>query len=112
MYLLKVKKVALSAQDDKRIQSIDSIKTQAITQVVTELLNKGGKLNMYSVFVTQFYFFVSKNIRLNSTHYFVKKISKKQELQQIAYNHSSDTDFKAFMNLQKKCTEKKYFSFY
>ena len=36
------------------------------------------------------------------------KISKKRELQQIAFNHSSDIDFKDFMNLYKKCTAKLY----
>ena len=33
------------------------------------------------------------------------KIPKKKELQQIAFNHSSDIDF---MNLCKKCTAKPY----
>ena len=42
-----------------------------------------------------------KNIRLNSTHYFIIKIPDKQELQQITFNHSSDIDFKEFMNLCK-----------
>ena len=36
------------------------------------------------------------------------KIPNKQELQQIAFNHSSDTNFKDFMNLYKKCTAKPY----
>ena len=47
-----------------------------------------------------------KNIRLNSTHYFIKKT--KHELQQIAFNHSSDIDFKDFMNIYKKFTAKPY----
>ena len=38
------------------------------------------------------------------------KIPSKQELQQIAFNHSSDIDFQDFMNLYKKCTTK-LFSF-
>ena len=42
-----------------------------------------------------------KNIRRNSTHYFIMKIPNKRELQQIAFNHSSDIDF---MNLYKKFT--------
>ena len=42
-------------------------------------------------------------------HYFILKISKKQELQQITFNHSSDIDFKDFMSLYKKCTAKPYF---
>ena len=32
--------------------------------------------------------------KLNSVNYFIMKIPNKRELQQIAYNHSSDTDFK------------------
>ena len=34
------------------------------------------------------------------------KISNKQELQQITFNHSSDIDFKDFMNLYNKCNAK------
>ena len=49
-----------------------------------------------------------KNIRLNSTHYFVIKIPNKGELQQIAFNYSSDIDFQDFMNFYKKCTAKPY----
>ena len=36
------------------------------------------------------------------------KIPNKRELQQIAFNHSSDIDFRDFMNLYKKCAEKPY----
>ena len=34
------------------------------------------------------------------------KIPNKPELQQTAFNHSSDIDFKDYMNLYKKCTAK------
>ena len=36
------------------------------------------------------------------------KIPIKRELQQIAYNHSSDINFKDFMNLYKKFAAKPY----
>ena len=36
------------------------------------------------------------------------KIPNKRELQQTAFNHSSDIDFEDFTNLYKKCTEKSY----
>ena len=36
------------------------------------------------------------------------KIPNKQELQQIAFDYSSDIKFKDFMNLYKKCTAKTY----
>ena len=50
---------------------------------VTELFIRGRKLNISLVFITQSYFAVVKNIRLNSTHYFIMKILNKQERQQI-----------------------------
>ena len=46
-----------------------------------------------------------KDVRLNSTHFFIMKIPNKRELQKIALNHSSDINFKDFMNIYKKCTK-------
>ena len=36
------------------------------------------------------------------------KMPNQRAFQQIAYSHSSDTDFQDFMNLYKKCTAKTY----
>ena len=47
---------------------------------------------------------------MNSTHYLIMKIPNNRELQKIAYNHSSDIDFKNPMNIYKKCTTKPYSS--
>ena len=49
-----------------------------------------------------------KDTRLSSTHYFIMKIPNKQELHRTASHHSSDIDFKDFINLYKKCTAKPY----
>ena len=78
--------------------------------IVTELFINGRKLNVCLVFITQSYFDVLKNIRLNSTSYFIKKIPSTRELQQIAFNHSSDADFKEFMNLYENVLQKMYYS--
>ena len=86
----------------------DMLSNKKLNPIVTERFIRGRKLNIFPVFITQSYFAVLKNIRLNSTHYFVMKIPHKRELQQIAFNHSSDTDFRNFMNLYKKCTAKPY----
>ena len=48
---------------------------------------------------------MTKTIRLNATHYFIMKIPNKREFQQIAFNHSSDIDFKDFVKLYKDCTK-------
>ena len=86
----------------------DMLSNKKLNPVVTELFIRGKKLNISLVFIKQSYFTVSKNIRLNSTHYFIMKIPNKRELQQIAFNHSSDIDFQDFINLYKKCTAKPY----
>ena len=41
-------------------------------------------------------------------HYFIMKISNKQKSQQIAFDHSSDIEFKVFINLYKNRTTKPY----
>ena len=71
-----------------------------------ELYIRQRKTNIFLAFITQSFFAVQKNIRINSTSYFVMKIPNKRDLQQITFNHSSDVDFQEFMNLYKKCTEK------
>ena len=63
---------------------------------------------LFEYFVTQSYFLVPKNIRLNSMHYFFMKIPNKQELHQIEPHHFSDIGFKDFINLYKKCAAKLY----
>ena len=80
-----------------------------LNPIVAELFIRQTKLNIYLVFITQSYFAVPKNIRLNCTHYFVMKIPNKRKLQQIAFNHSSDIDFQDFLNIHKKCTAKPYY---
>ena len=79
--------------------------------VVTELFIRGRKLNISTVFITQSYFKVLKEVRLNSTHFFIMKIPNKGELQQITLNHSSDIDFKDFVRIYKKCTAELYYFF-
>ena len=65
----------------------DMLSNKKLNPIVTELFIRGRKLNISLAFITQSYFVVPKNIRLNSTHYFIMKIPNKRELQQIAFNH-------------------------
>ena len=66
------------------------------------------KINISLVFITQSYFSVPKDVRLNSTHYLIMKINNKRELQNIAINHSADTDYKDFMKIYRECTKEPY----
>ena len=84
------------------------IKNKKSNSVVTELFIKGRKLNISFVFIAQSYFKVPKDVRLNTTHFFITNIPNKRELQQIALNHSSAIDFKDFVRIYKKYTDKSY----
>ena len=76
--------------------------TIGLNPVITELFIRGRKFNISIVFITQSYSKVPKDVRLNSTHFLIIKISNKRELQQIAINRSSDFDFRDFMKIYKK----------
>ena len=52
----------------------DMIHNKKLNSVVTELFIRGRKLNISLVFITQSYFKVPKDVRLNTTHFFIKKI--------------------------------------
>ena len=80
----------------------DTFSNKKLSPLVTQLFIRGRKLILenYPLFLS--------NFKLNSTHYFLIKISNKSELQQITFNHSSDINFQNFMNLYKKFTTKPY----
>ena len=58
------------------IMIADMINNKKINSIVTELFIRGGKWNISIVFITQSYFKVPKDVRLNTTHYFIKKTPK------------------------------------
>ena len=62
----------------------DTINDKKLNSVVTELFIIGRKLHISLAFITQSYFKVPKDVRPNSTHFFIMKIPNKGELQQIA----------------------------
>ena len=86
----------------------DIIKNKKLNSIVTELFIRGRKINISLVFITQSYFKVRKDVRLNTIHFLISKIPNKRELQQIAINHSSDINTKDFANIYRKCTAEPY----
>ena len=75
----------------------DMLSNDKLDLIVAELFNRGKKLNIFLVFITQSYFAFQENVR--KTHYFVMKIPNKRKLLQIAFHHSLDIEFQDFMNL-------------
>ena len=86
----------------------DMIDNKKLNSIVTELFIRSRKLNISLAFITQSYSKIPKDVRLNTTHFFIIKIPNKRQLQQIAINHSSDIDFKDFVKIYKKCIDKPY----
>ena len=82
----------------------DMIHNKKLNSIVIELFIRGRKLNISLVFIRQSYFKVPKDVKLNTTHFFIAKIPNKRELQQIETNHSSDISTKDFINIYKECT--------
>ena len=62
---------------------VDMINNKKLNPLITELFIRGRKINISIVFITQSYFKVPKDVRLNSTHFFIMKILNKRELQEI-----------------------------
>ena len=81
------KRKILIVFDDMVADIMTNKKFQAI---IKELFIRCRKVSISHVFNTQSYFFVPKDVRLNSTHYLIMKINNKRELQNIAINHSAD----------------------
>ena len=84
------------------------ISNKKLNSIVTELFIRGRKLNIYLIFITQSGFKAPKDVRLNTSHFFIMKIQDKRELQKIAINHSSDINTKDFIEIYRKCTGKTY----
>ena len=86
----------------------DMINNKTVNLIVTELFIRDRKFNITIVFITQSYFKVPKDIRLNSNHFFIMKNPNKRELQQIALNQSSYINSKNFIKIYKKYTAEPY----
>ena len=104
-YNIDKKRKILIISDD---MIADMNNNKKVNSIVTELFIRGRKINIALVFITQLYFKVQEDFRLNATHFFIMKIPNKRELYQIAINHSSDINSKDFMIIYKKYTAKPY----
>ena len=96
------KRKILIVFDDMIADIMTNKKFQAI---IKELFIRCRKLNISLAFITQSYFSVLKDVRLNSIHYLIMTINNKVELQNITINHSADIDYNNFIKLYRKCTK-------
>ena len=104
-YNLNRKRKILIVFNDMIADIMTNKRFQGITK---ELFIRCRKLNISLVFITQSYFSVPKDVRLNLTHYLIMKINNRKELQNIAINHSADIDYKYFLKIYRECTKEPY----
>ena len=81
---------------------VDMSNNKKLDSIVTKLFIGGRKLNISLVLITQSYFKVSKDVRLNTTYFFIAKIPNKREFWEIATNYSSDISTKYFANIYRE----------
>ena len=99
------KRKILIVLDDMIADIMANKKFQAI---IKELFIRCKKVNVTLVFITQSYFSVPKDLRLNSTHYLIMKTNNRIELQKIAINHSADIDYNDFVKIYREYIRKPY----
>ena len=87
----------------------DIVRNKKFQAIIKELFIRCRKLNISLMFISQSYFSVPKDVRLNSTHYLIMKVNNQRELQNIEINHSADIDYKDFVKIYRECTKEPYF---
>ena len=109
------KRKVLIVFDDMIADIMTNKKFQSLIKVLFIICRK---INISLVFITQSYFSVPKDVRLNfsvpkdvrlnSMHYLIMKINNKRELQNIAINYSADIGYKDFIKIYRECTKEPY----
>ena len=103
--VLKIFMIIIRAEEERSVlidfdDMIAGIMTNKKFQaIIKELFIRCRKQNISLVFITQSYFSVPKDVRLNSRHYLIMKINNNRELQNISINHSADIDNNDFMKI-------------
>ena len=107
---MRILMITIQSEKEKKLIVFDDMIADIMTNkrfqaIIKELFIRCRKLNISLVFITQSYFSVPKDVRLNTTHYFIMKINNKRELQNIAINHSADIDYQDFKKIYRECTK-------
>ena len=77
-------------------------------QILKDLFIRCRKLNISLCFLTQSYFNVPKDVRLNCAHYILFKLNNRRELQNIVIDHSADIDYEDFIKIYRHCTREPF----
>ena len=104
-YNKKRKRKVLIVFDDMISHVMSDKKAQ---KILKDLFIRCRKLNISLCFLTQSYFSVPKDVRLNCTHCILSKLNNERELRNNSINHSVDMDYKDFVKIYKICTKEPF----
>ena len=75
----KEKKISIVFDD----MIANMIHNKKLNSIVTQLFIRGRKLNISLVFITQSYIKVPKDVRLNTTHFFLQKFQTEENFSKL-----------------------------
>ena len=101
----RVKRKILIVFDDMIADIMSNKKFQVL---IKEFFIRCRKMNTSLAFITQSYFSVPKDERLNLPHYLIMKINNRKKSQNIAINVLTDIDYNDFVRIYRECTRKPY----
>ena len=108
MIFYQILKIIKKSEKGKYIIFDDMISHVMSDRRAQQILIRCRKLNISLWFLTQSYFSVPKDVRLNCIHDVLFKLNNKRELQNIAINHSADIDYKDFIKIYRVCTKEPF----
>ena len=104
---MSISMITTQSEKEKKIIFDDMIAdimgNQKFQAIIKELFISCRKLNFSLVFITQSYFSVPKDVRLNTTHFFIMKINNRIELKGIPTYHSADIEYNDFKKIYRDC---------
>ena len=87
----------------------DMDNNEKLNKIVTELFIRGRKLNIYLVFITQSFFEVPKDVRLNTTHFLLWKFQIKENFKILCLIVHQILTLKAYESFQNMCCKTTFF---
>ena len=97
--------------NNKKDMIADVMNNKKYQAIPKDLFIRSRKINVSVIFISQSYFRISRDVRLNSSHFILMKLNDPREINNIANNHSLTLSNKQFINLYKKSTINKYSCF-
>ena len=95
-------------ENKQNLLIFDDMVTEKHLKGVEELFIRGRKQNASIIFISQSYFSIPKNIRLNCDYFVITKMGNKKELIEIAKDHTTDINNDKFKEIYREATKDPY----